>query len=81
MLDCRRHPANSEFETLGDAARIFLDGLTLKLRAKGAATPFPANSPKGPASPKASRSSWEERREAPRFTLAGVKGRRGKSRE
>ncbi len=69
------------FRTIGDEARMVLDGLTLKMRAKGAATPFPANFPKGSASPKAIRPSWEDRREAPRFTLAGVKGRRGKSRE
>ena len=42
---------DTAFKSLGDEARLVLDGLVLKMRAPGAATPFPRNFPKRTGEP------------------------------
>ena len=80
MFDCPRHPANSEFVALGDAARLVLDKLELKIRAKSAPTPWPKTFPKktGAEAPaKFSGSAHDGRR----FAMAVAKGKCARSRE
>ena len=81
MFDCPRHPANSESVLLGDAARLVLDGLTLKIRAKSAATPWPKTFPKKTGAEAPAKFSREVAHDGRRFALAGVNGRGGRVRE